>query len=265
MITWLMLMVLMLRPAPNTILVTIDGVRYQDIYADNARQQLPNLYKDFVDQGIAAGKLSPMVASGPNHISLPGYLEITRGHPSIDCQTNECNPKIDRSVFNLFEKPAVFSSWDVIHRTVPPFSKTYADTVTRLDVETMSHVLHYLTSNNPDFLWVSLGDTDEWGHANNYSQYLTALEDADRFIGLLVTIYPNSNIIVTCDHGRNNNFRDHGYGKESERVWLMMRGPTVPHKGLVKTKPLCLSNIYHTIADLQSGNLSSNSILSRIQ
>jgi len=253
----------MLQPAPKTILVTIDGTRYQDVYADNARQQFPNLYNDFVDQGIAVGNLTPIVASGPNHISLPGYLEITRGHPSKDCQTNDCNPKIDRSILSFYPKTAVFSSWSEIHKTLP--SGVYNDTVTRLDSETEHQVLGFLTAGNPDFLWVSLGDTDEWGHANNYPEYMKAFREADMFIGLLVALYPNSNFIVTCDHGRNQNFKDHGYGPDSARVWLMMRGPNVPHKGMARAKALSLSNIYQTISDFKSGTQSPDSILSRIQ
>lgn len=265
MFTWVWLVIAMIQPAPQTILVTIDGSRYQDVYADNARQRFPNLYSSFVDQGIAVGKLTPMVASGPNHVSLPGYLEITRGHPSTDCQTNTCKPTIDRSILSFYEHTAVFSSWSEIHKTLVP--GVYADIGQkyRPDFETQVAVFAYLHKTTPDFLWVSLGDTDEWGHHNNYPLYLAAFENADLFIGLLVSNYPKANIIVTCDHGRNRNFRDHGYGSDSERVWLMMRGPTVPHKGFVSAKSLSLSNIYPTISDLQTGSHSPDSILSRLQ
>jgi hypothetical protein len=269
MFSWMMLIFALSfkAPPPTVILVTIDGVMWQDIYGANAEHVAPFLYSDFVKQGIAVGKLTPIIASGPNHISLPGYLEITRGHPSRDCQLNTCRPTIDRSVFNIFQRPAVFSSWSTIDKTIPPHSNVYSDTGSdyRDDLQTEAAVNLYLNHNAPDFLWVSLGDTDEWGHANNRARYLHALQQVDQFIHSLVEKYPSATFIVTTDHGRNRNFRDHGAGKDSERVWLMMRGPNVPHLGLVRTSSVSLSNIYPTILDCQSGSHSPDSILTRIQ
>lgn len=266
--------------SPDVILVTIDGTRWQEIYngADrwhyrgknlSPRQLVPNLYNYFVDQGIAVGKDSPIIASGPNHISLPGYLEMTRGHSSTDCQSNTCSPVIDQSVFWFFQHPAVFSSWITIRKTIPAnATEVYSDTgdkYYRLDNATELACISYLDKGNiPDFLWVSLGDTDEFAHRNDYNRYIDSLQMADAFIGYLVNRYPNATIIVTADHGRNTDFRDHGSDKASERVWLMMRGPNVPHKGIVKAAPLSLSNIFATITDIEFGTHSSKSILSKV-
>jgi len=263
----LILSLLIKPPPPTVILITIDGVMWQDIYGTDGEKLVPYLYSDFVKQGIAVGKLSPIIASGPNHISLPGYLEMTRGHSSKDCQTNNCNPTIERSILNVFQRPAVFSSWSTIEKVIPPNANVYRDTGYgyRYDYQTESAVDLYLKHNAPDFLWVSLGDTDEWGHANNRERYLEALASSDAYIHTLVERYPDATFIVTTDHGRNRNFRDHGYGSDSERVWLMMRGPSVPHKGLVKATPLRLANVYYTILCSQNGSSSLNSILTRIQ
>jgi Metalloenzyme superfamily len=265
------------HPAPDVILVTIDGTRWQEIYNGSdrwrdgghhltPRQVVPNLYTYFVDQGIAVGKLTPMVASGPNHISLPGYLEITRGHPSTDCQSNTCSPTIDQSVFWFFRRSAVLGSWMGIDKTVPHYSHIYTNIGNpyRWDNETITQAKAYLQDHNPDFLWVALGDTDELAHQNSYSGYLKALQTSDAFIGWLVERYPTSTIIVTCDHGRNMDFRDHGIDKASERVWLMMRGPNVPVKGTVSASRLSLSNILPTITDTEFGSHSLDSILSKI-
>jgi len=254
-------------PQPKVILVTIDGVMWQDIYSSNARLIVPNLYLDFVQQGIAVGKMSPMVATGPMHISLPSYLEITRGHPSKDCQRNDCYPVIDRSIFQLFSSSALFTSWKNIQRTVPAHANVYTDQSPpyRWDANTIGVADDYLKTHTPEFLWVALGDTDEWAHTNDRAHYLAALTAADTYIRSLVVRYPNATIIVTTDHGRSSNFRDHGIDSGSGRVWLMMRGPSVPHKGLVAANHLSLSNIYDTISEIQTGIHSDNSILSRIQ
>lgn len=265
---------------PDVIFVTIDGTRWQEVFNGTdhlryhghqmtSRQLLPNLYNYFVDDGIAVGKLTPIVASGPNHISLPGYLEMTRGHSSIDCQTNSCSPTIDQSVFWFFQHPAVFSSWITIEKTIPSnATTTYHDSGTswyRLDNATEIATVAYLQDHTPDFLWVSLGDTDEFAHQNDYQRYLDSLQMADVFIGYLVNRYPHSTIIVTADHGRNDDFKDHGIAKESARVWLMMRGPNVPHSGFVSAAPLSLSNIFPTIVDAEFGGHSPDSILSQLK
>lgn len=275
----LFILTLLIAPPkqPDVILVTIDGTRWQEIFRGTdpwldrghhltEHQLVPNLYNYFVDQGVAVGKDTPIIASGPNHISLPGYLEITRGHPSTDCQLNTCNPTIDRSVFWFFKSPAVFSSWPNIRKTVPSNANvaTGIPDKYRLDNATELTSILYLDRNAPDFLWVSLGDTDEFAHQNNYTRYIQSLQMADAFIGYLVNRYPDSTIIVTCDHGRSLNFRDHGQDKASERVWLMMRGPNVPKKGFVSAPPLSLSNILPTITDIELGTHSPNSILSQI-
>lgn len=276
----LVLAALLYQPnQPDVILVTIDGTRWQEVFNGTdhlrdrghhltARQLLPNLYNYFVDDGTAVGRDTPIIASGPNHISLPGYLEMTRGHSSTDCQSNSCKPVIDQSVFWFFQHPAVFSSWITIRETIPHNTpEVYSDTGTnwyRWDHETELVTIQYLDHQTPDFLWVSLGDTDEFGHANDYPRYIESLQMADQFIGYLVQRYPNSTIIVTADHGRNPNFRDHGTNKASERVWLMMRGLTIPHAGMVKAAPLSLSNIFPTIIDVEFGTKSPNSILSNI-
>ena len=277
---FLLLAMLLAAPRqPHVILVTIDGTRWQEVFNGTdswrqgnrkltSRQLLPNLYTSFVDQGIAVGKETPIIASGPNHVSLPGYLEITRGHPSTDCQNNLCSPVIDQSVFWFFQNPAVISSWETIKKTVPHNSNTYVDTGTngyRLDNITELVAIAFLQSQTPDFLWVSLGDTDEFAHKNNYPRYIEALQLADNFIGYLVNRYHDATIIVTADHGRNGDFKDHGQDKSSERVWLMMRGRNVPHKGFVSAAPLSLSNIFPTIMDVEFNSHSPNSILNQIK
>ena len=264
---------------PPVILITIDGTRYQEVFNGTdhtldhghhltARQLVPNLYSSFVDRGIAFGKLSPMVASGPNHISLPGYLEITRGHPSTDCQTNDCHPIIDSSIFFSFERSAVFASWKTIERTVPINHDVFVYTDKdwyRWDINTINETNTYLSSHSlPNFLWIATGDTDEWAHRNSYPNYIFALQQADAFIGSLVQRYPQALMVITVDHGRDTNFRDHGTDMASARVWMMIRGPGLPHLGFVKAKPSSLSNILPTVLEAEYGTRSDGSMLERI-
>jgi hypothetical protein len=283
MFSWLLLVMsmMMAHPAPHVVLITIDGTRYQEVFQGTdpklyhngapipPRDLVPNLYGYFVDQGVAIGKLTPMTASGPNFISLPGYLEITRGHPSTDCQRNDCDPVIDRSILQLYPQTAVIASWVGIHRTLPANYSGYADIGTpyyRWDVDTERAVWNYLSNHQPNFLWVSLGDTDKLAHANNYPGYIGALHQADAFIGELIRHSdPNTIFIVTCDHGRNKDFQNHGKTPAAQRVWLMLYGQGIPHRGFVRAEPVSLSNVYSTIYYFRFGVQSPDSILSRIQ
>src|SRR5205814_1621004 len=55
----------------------------------------------------------------------------------------------------------------------------------RRDRFTAELALAYLKAEQPDFLFVGLGETDEFAHQGNYAGYLDALSDADHYIGEL--------------------------------------------------------------------------------
>lgn len=286
---------------PKVVLITIDGVRWQEIFNGtdpilyhgqkiSARELLPNLYHYFVDNGIVVGKDSNFIATGPRHISLPGYLEIMRGHPSKDCQTNECDaPVLDDNMTWLFKEPAVFASWDTIKKTVPnkivvncgrsyrseAWKKAelddnqkfpeYWDEEYRPDFLTQQAALDYFQYYNPDFFWVSLGDTDEWAHAGRYQEYLDSLRAADAFVGQVIRMVNNSpeyTFIITADHGRNLFWQHHGEDAESARDWLMMAGRGIPKKGFVTYKSTkSLSNILPTVKHIVTGIPQKESLL----
>jgi hypothetical protein len=90
------------------ILVVLDGARWQEVFggADPAmgaprgfdttkygspEKLLPNLTA-LVGRGLAIGAPGhgePFLASGPNYVSLPGYMELFTG-ARTDCQSNSC-------------------------------------------------------------------------------------------------------------------------------------------------------------------------------
>lgn len=290
---------------PKVVLITVDGVRWQDIFNGtdtimyrgqhmSARELLPNLYYQFVDGGMVVGKDSKFVATGPAHISLPGYLEMMRGYPSVDCQQNDCEPRLKtETVADLFNKSAIFASWDTIRKTIDtnkfvvdcgrnfrsakwkqldlPDDQKFPeawDPIYRPDDLTEKAVVDYLQHNSPDFLWVSLGDTDEWAHAGDYNKYIESLQQADKFIGMVVEMVKQGEngddytFIVTADHGRGIDWRHHGWDKESARDWLMMSGRKIPRSGFVSfPEKKSLSNILPTIRELVTGVHSTDSLL----
>ncbi len=102
----------------------------------------------------------------------------------------------------------------------------------RPDRYTAEIATRYLALRRPRFLFVALGDTDEYGHQGDYDAYLDALRRADRTVGEIMRITDawaregdDTVILVTADHGRAKNFLDHGRDyPESRRTWLIGAG-----------------------------------------
>jgi phosphopentomutase len=112
---------------------------------------------------------------------------------------------------------------------------------TRLDADTWPKAFAYLKANKPRFLYISLNDADERGHAGDYSGYLKALRQYDAWLVELVAALDamgdygaNTTLIVTTDHGRGLlwDWRNHGGRPMSRRVWMYARHPRMSRKGL---------------------------------
>jgi hypothetical protein len=90
----------------------------------------------------------------------------------------------------------------------------------------------YLEVARPRFLFVGLGEPDEYAHHGDYAQYLESLRFADDAIAKIVDAIDRMGergrrtaVYVTADHGRALDFRDHGGAwPESSRSWLVAIG-----------------------------------------
>jgi len=268
--------------ADAVVLVTIDGVRWQEIFGGvdpalaagdklppapdpTSLALLPNLHRLFFDGGVVLGDPAlpgGIEGSAPRHMSMPGYVEIATG-ASTDCAGNDCKPALGETIADAITAApgdhgaAVFGSWSEIARAAAAHprrlfvqtggapgqpGRSLGDGEAYIpDSVTAAQALDYLRTKRPRFLWVALGDTDEWAHAGAYRNYLDALRAADRFVGELAATLgrmgdrgARTAIFVTADHGRDPGFRDHG-GPPSGPVWLLARGPTIPRRGAVAT------------------------------
>jgi hypothetical protein len=112
----------------------------------------------------------------------------------------------------------------------------------RPDRYTAELALRYLETQRPAFLFVGLGEPDEYAHEDDYRGYLASLRAADDFLGRLFAVLDRmgergrrSLVLVTADHGRGRDYRDHGARlPESARVWLMALGGPVRARGFVQ-------------------------------
>lgn len=232
-----------------------------------ARDLLPNIHRLFFDEGTVLGdprSEGGISASGPRFVSLPGYLEMMMG-VSSGCTDNDCIPEmrttiVDELAATMPPAPCgVFASWEAVARAaitgeprgfltisagreegsdIPPWPGHGAY---RPDRVTASLALHYLREKQPRFLWISLGDTDEYAHHDNYPGYLEALRAADDVIGSVARALDEmgetgerATVIVTTDHDRSPNFKDHGEPGTGD-VWLLARGPTIAAAGSIPT------------------------------
>jgi len=262
-----------------------------------ARELLPNLHRYFVDDGVVIGAHGEMVASGPNYVSLPGYREIFTGHPSSTCTSNFCGAISENTLLDELragglrtDEIAVVTSWPTIERAAARDPRGITISAGRHGGVTRDHArmsflfdeaasasaypgwfdyrpdrytgeiaLQYLAAQRPRFLFVGLGDTDEYAHRGNYRGYVASLRAADRFVGELVALLAtmgeygaSTTILVTTDHGRAAGFVSHG-NADSARVWMMATGGSIPSRGTVDIRQTVrLSNLAPTIRALMS-------------
>ena len=251
--------------ATSVVLVTLDGTRWQDVFFGT---EMPTLHRWMTTEGVAIGAPGhgEAWASGPNYVSLPGYTEIFTGRPSA-CQSNGCDasrsPTLVDEVLDCGGDAAVVSSWENVaraatrdpSRTLLSAGRHETGRVDGLDATLLARgraanpwpggddyrpdaltaevALHLVASHQPRFLFVGLGDTDEYAHHGDRAAYLASLRAADRFLGALdARVNDDTVIFVTADHGRSDGFRDHGAAwPESGRVWMVARGAAIDVRG----------------------------------
>ena len=271
------------------VFVVVDGVRWQELFrgadpelaAGTTAPRLgpealtPRLHAIIGERGAALGApgRGSIAASGPRFVSLPSYREIFSGQASLDCLDNGCAP-IERTtlVDELRDRgghASVFASWPTIARAVARRtdgvfvstglspSEGQVDSFPgepgfRPDRLTARAALDHLEHAQPDFLFLGLGEPDEYAHRGDYAGYVASIQAADGTIGeleaTLARMGPRgqrTHVFVTTDHGRARTFRDHGGGyPESAAVWLVAWGPSFRARGSLVTEQR------HHLADL---------------
>jgi hypothetical protein len=229
--------------------------------------------------------------AGATNVSLPGYIEIFTGHASR-CLDNACEPVaesvLDEAARAGLAGVASIGSWDVLARAVSggapgvlvSSGRSWPDTSIaggrlaelvalgqradpypgygdyRPDVATAAIALEYYRVARPALFHIGLGDTDEYGHRNDYGAYLTALDRADTLIGDLADLLDTmgeegrrTTVIVTPDHGRNADFRDHGvFHPESSRTFVLAFGGGIAERSVAcPTGDLTLADLAPTV------------------
>lgn len=128
---------------PAVILVTLDGVRWQEVFGGTdveqakrakmpeqevltARQLMPNFYAYFVDGGAVLGapEQGPAPQTSEAALSLPGYMELLSGRREELCVSNRCPAtktptlldQVRRATGGKYHDVGAISSWELIER-----------------------------------------------------------------------------------------------------------------------------------------------------
>jgi phosphopentomutase len=127
------------------------------------------------------------------------------------------------------------------------------------DVSTMEAAKEHVRRHKPRVFYISLGETDEWGHGRRYDLYLDAARKSDRFVADLWTTLQTmpeykgkATLLVTTDHGRGPtraDWTDHGKDvPTAEYIWIAALGPDTPPLGVRENVETTQSQVAATIA-----------------
>lgn len=308
------------RVTEQVILVTLDGVRIQEIfggldaaiaehaaadeYSDialarerywrdtpRARREalMPGFWTRLAPMGVVYGNReagSRVTVENGIKWSSPGYSEILTGRPRPEVVDNTLvrYPPVTvleyvREALDLaFHEVAQFGSWDGFrmaaasrdeaflmngaYEALPPrFSSPEMDALVALrreimgpweesanDVLTLRLALGYLARHQPRLMWIGLGQSDDWAHADRYDRVLEYLHLADR---LLLELWDTlqsmpayrdrTTLVITTDHGRGvtgDDWAEHDASiPGSEDIWVAVIGPDTPDRGEVAPAP----------------------------
>lgn len=130
---------------------------------------------------------------------------------------------------------------------------------TRYDIFTHEYALEAMKNQKPHLLFIGYGEPDDFGHDEDYDQYITSINRNDRMIEELWNYVQSdpfykdqTTIIVTTDHGRGNGRQWSEHYDEilgSNEGFILMIGNGINPKKF-KQKQTYLNQIASTIADL---------------
>ncbi len=274
----------------SVVLVALDGVRSKDVFSASSQAGSPHFsplpeLSAMQEEGAAWGApgSNGFFASGPNYVSLPGYMEMLSGSIQLSCTENDCTKMKRRTLFDDFtsrypsEASGVIASWPKIATAASQSNQTKGFISTGADLKRGNHglgpqsqsslrrarryharedgyrhdrgtaqvALSYFDEAQPRFLFVGLGDTDEYAHKKDLDGYRKALTFADAFIGEVRSRHASLRrrgmrtlLLVTTDHGRANSFAEHGRKHpESAQSFLLAEGSGIPKKGAILAGP----------------------------
>jgi hypothetical protein len=239
---------------------------------------LPLFWGKRASQGVVLGGFGRFKIASHIAISLPSYQALLTGHPTR-CEGNGCGPVQESTFLERVRhelglqksEVAIFASWEglsrafardpakVTHGIFPEMFDEGGDDpeMRRLQEQAMNDLppwggsrkdeytfrmgMHYLKTRCPRLLYISLVDSDEFGHQRNYRGYTRSLRTYDLYLEELLSTLESmgefgkqTTVFVTTDHSRGPGpfWVGHANTKYSERgVFLYAWGRGVRPAG----------------------------------
>lgn len=241
---------------------------------------MPWFWSEIATKGQVFGNRdlgSEVQCSNPLFFSYPGYNDLFAGFADERIISNKPIPNANTNVLEFLHgrpgyrgKIHAYAAWDVIawilngprsgfpiwtsNGNVPPrtavpkhpaIERLRDDTTLPWEEEHYDSFVHAaamecLKTEKPRVLYISYGETDEWGHFKRYDNYLTSTNRLDRWLRELWETAQSmpeyqgtTSLVVTTDHGRGLGEKWTSHGEkivESGEMWLAVLGPD--------TKPL---------------------------
>ena len=212
-------------------------------------------------------------------VSYPGYSEILAGLAD-DKRIKNNNPVYNPNPTVLeflqeargldFHHVAAFASWDVMRFIVQQAENTLFTNVgydryesndstikllsrlqfeartpwdsVRSDSFTFRFAMHHLESYEPEVLYLSLGETDDWAHDKRYDRVLESIHQADAYLSKLWRWIESNDeyagrttLLITTDHGRGKTpftWQSHNDKLPGARnTWLAVVNPGLEKRG----------------------------------
>lgn len=243
--------------AGNVIFITLDGVRREDanqVFKDSGSLYYPTRVSNKVAMSL------------PGYRSLFAGDFEARCRGNIGCGEMDRETLFDKLIDRgmPLSKLGAFASWDGLSYAIESKPRVFRSIAGKMSgaTESIKPELHvqlaaindmaasdlpewgaaiqdkytwalamaYLTSQQPQFLYIGLLDTDEWAHEHNKVKYSEALrtdrariEDLQKTLASMGEYGRDTTIVLTTDHGRGRwpFFSQHGrFILHSYQTWV---------------------------------------------
>jgi Metalloenzyme superfamily len=199
-----------------------------------ANNQCAGVMAHTIIEELSAGPLR----SGADVAAVTSWAEIAKVTSVGDCGAAVSSGRHGGWNRELFARDAEGARLLALAESAP---HGVGDPEFRPDALTADLAIHHLKTQAPRFLFLGLGEPDEFGHMNDYAGYLESLRRADARIAdidaeleRLAARGTRTALFITADHGRADSFVNHGAKyPESARVWLVASGSALGARGFV--------------------------------
>ena len=237
----------------RVIVILIDGMRPDALTGCGSGWTQSLL--DGAAYDLAARTVFPSVTL-PCHMSLFHSVDPDRHGVTTNTYTPQVRP-IDGLCERLNQaekKCAFFYTWEELRDLSRPESLARAllinlHKVTESDKAITEAAVEYIRSDQPDFTFLYLGETDEVGHDHGWMgpEYMACVRTALDCVRQVREAFPESDIILLADHG--GHARGHGSEMpEDMTIPIVLSGPSF-EKG-ARLEGLSIKDIAPTVCDL---------------